>query len=88
MCDIRFILKLQTQLPPSGRLLRAGEGVLCPAGGAGGDGVSREAEGQQGAEPTAEKLNSVRPNSLDIFSPARDGQTMPSLTSRRISVQT
>lgn len=56
--------------------------VLSPAGGAGADVISREAEGQQGAEPAGEKFNSVRPNSLDIFSPARDGKLMPSLLSR------
>lgn len=51
--------------------------VLCPAGGAGVDVMSREAEGQQGLEP-AVQVTSVRQNSLDIFSPARDGQLMPS----------
>lgn len=52
--------------------------VLSPAGGAGADVISREAEG---TEPAVEKFNSVRPNSLDIFSPARDGQIMASLPS-------
>lgn len=51
--------------------------VLSPAGGAGMDVMSREAEGQQGLEPTVQ-VTSVRQNSLDIFSPARDGQLMPS----------
>lgn len=55
--------------------------VLSPAGGASADVISREAEGQQGTEAAVEKFNSVRPNSLDIFSPARDGQMMPSLPS-------
>uniref|UniRef100_H3CAG8 NEDD1 gamma-tubulin ring complex targeting factor n=1 Tax=Tetraodon nigroviridis TaxID=99883 RepID=H3CAG8_TETNG len=44
--------------------------VLSPAGCA--DVVSREAEGQQGSEPSVEKFSCVRQNSLDIFSPARD----------------
>lgn len=52
--------------------------MVSPAGGAAGDVVSREAEGQQGTEPAVEKFNSIRQNSLDIFSPARDGQMMPS----------
>lgn len=55
--------------------------VFSPAGGAGADVISREAEGQQGTEPAVEKFNSVRQNSLDIFSPARDGLMMPSLPS-------
>lgn len=46
--------------------------LVTNSGGAGVDVVSREAEGQQGTEPAVEKFNSVRPNSLDIFSPARD----------------
>ncbi|XP_029008397.1 protein NEDD1 [Betta splendens] len=42
--------------------------------GAGMEGLSREAEGQQGTEqhPVAEKFTSVGRNSLDIFSPARE----------------
>lgn len=39
--------------------------------------MSREAEGQQGLE-SAVQVTSVRQNSLDIFSPAHDGQLMPS----------
>lgn len=55
--------------------------VLCPAGGAGADVMSREAEGQQGTEqlPVVEKFSSVGRNSLDVFSPAREGQMLPSL---------
>lgn len=52
--------------------------MLSPAGGAAADVMSREAEGQQGTEPAAEKFSCVRQNSLDIFSPACDGQMMPS----------
>lgn len=47
--------------------------VLCPTGDAGADVMSWEAEGQQGLEPGVQKVNSIRQNSLDIFSPARDG---------------
>lgn len=48
---------------------------MSPAGGAGAEGLSREAEGQQGTEqlPVMEKFTSVGRNSLDIFSPAREG---------------
>uniref|UniRef100_A0A3Q3XKB6 Uncharacterized protein n=1 Tax=Mola mola TaxID=94237 RepID=A0A3Q3XKB6_MOLML len=55
--------------------------VLCPAGGACADVMSREAEGQQGTEqpPVVEKFTSIGRNSLDIFSPTREGQRMPSL---------
>lgn len=40
--------------------------------------MSREAEGQQGAEqhPVTEKFSSVGRNSLDIFSPTREGETL------------
>lgn len=55
--------------------------VLSPAGGVGVDGISREAEGQQGTEPTVEKFNRIRPHSLDVFSPARDSQMMLPLPS-------
>lgn len=50
--------------------------VLCPAGGAGVEVMSREAEGQQGTEQPAavEKFSSVGRSSLDMFSPAREGQ--------------
>lgn len=37
------------------------------------DGMCREAEGQQGTE----QFSSVGRNSLDIFSPAREGQRQP-----------
>ncbi|CAG5958483.1 unnamed protein product [Menidia menidia] len=48
-------------------------GVLCPAGGAGGEVMCREAEGQQGAEHhTTEKFISAGRNSLDLFSPVRE----------------
>ncbi|CAF89755.1 unnamed protein product [Tetraodon nigroviridis] len=50
--------------------------VLSPAGCA--DVVSREAEGQQGSEPSVEKFSCVRQNSLDIFSPARDEKAFSS----------
>lgn len=46
--------------------------VSSPAGGVGVDGISQEAEGQQGTEPTVEKFNRIRQHSLDVFSPARD----------------
>ncbi len=51
--------------------------VLCPAGGAGAEVMSREAEGQQGTEqlPVVEKFSCIGRNSLDVFSPAREGQT-------------
>lgn len=55
--------------------------VSSPAGGVGVGGISREAEGQQGTELTVEKFNRIRPHSLDVFSPARDSQMMPSLPS-------
>lgn len=47
-------------------------------GGSGADLMSREAEGQQGAEqlPVAEKFSSVGRSSLDIFSPTREGETL------------
>lgn len=50
--------------------------MLSPAGGAGAEGLSRDAEGQRGTEqlPVVEKFTSVGRNSLDIFSPAREGQ--------------
>ena len=50
--------------------------VVCPAGGATAEVMSREAEGQQGLEqpPAVEKFGSVGRNSLDVFSPAREGQ--------------
>lgn len=53
--------------------------AASPAGGAGADVVSWEAEGQQGTEqpPVVEKFGKVGRNSLDIFSPAREGQTLP-----------
>lgn len=51
--------------------------VFSPAGGVGAEVISRETEGQQGME----RFNSVRQTSLDIFSPARDGQITPSLPS-------
>lgn len=40
--------------------------------------MSREAEGQQGTEqlPVAEKFISVGRNSLDIFSPTREGEML------------
>ncbi|XP_044048233.1 protein NEDD1 isoform X2 [Siniperca chuatsi] len=43
-------------------------------GGAGAEVMSREAEGQQGAEqlPVVEKFSSIGRNSLDVFSPARE----------------
>ncbi|XP_075933701.1 protein NEDD1 isoform X1 [Anarhichas minor] len=48
--------------------------VTGTAGGAGPDPMSREAEGQQGAEPlpVVEKFSNVGRNSLDVFSPARE----------------
>lgn len=57
--------------------------LVCdnPVGGVGVDGISREAEGQQGTELTVEKFNRIRQHSPDVFSPARDGQMMPSLPS-------
>lgn len=47
-------------------------------GGSGADLMSREAEGQQGAEqlPVPEKFSSVGRSSLDIFSPTREGETL------------
>lgn len=52
--------------------------VLCPAGGAGAEVMCREAEGQLGAEqlPSVEKFSSVGRNSLDVFSPAREGEML------------
>ncbi|MEQ2243998.1 hypothetical protein ILYODFUR_012638 [Ilyodon furcidens] len=49
--------------------------VFCPAGGADGEVMCREAEGQQWPEqhPPVEKFGIVGRNSLDIFSPAREG---------------
>lgn len=54
------------------------EGVGGGTGGSSADLMSREAEGQQGAEqlPVAEKFSSVGRSSLDIFSPAREGETL------------
>ncbi|KAM6926265.1 protein NEDD1 isoform 3-T3 [Lycodopsis pacificus] len=51
--------------------------VMGTAGGAGPDPMSREAEGQQGAEPlpVVEKFSNVGRNSLDVFSPAREDVT-------------
>ncbi|XP_026167096.1 protein NEDD1 isoform X2 [Mastacembelus armatus] len=51
-------------------------------GGAGVEGMSREAEGQQGTEqlPVVEKVSSAGRNSLDIFSPARDDSRTPGTT--------
>ncbi|XP_020504534.1 protein NEDD1 isoform X1 [Labrus bergylta] len=48
--------------------------VTNTAGGAGVEAMSREAEGQQGAEqlPVVEKFSSIGRNSLDMFSPARE----------------
>lgn len=48
-------------------------------GGSGADLMSREAEGQQGAEqlPVAEKFSSVGRSSLDIFSPTREDSRTP-----------
>lgn len=47
-------------------------------GGSSADLISREAEGQQGAEqlPVTEKFSSIGRNSLDIFSPTREGETL------------
>ncbi|KAM9352528.1 protein NEDD1 isoform 2-T2 [Symphorus nematophorus] len=47
---------------------------MTSTGGAGADVMSREAEGQQGAEqlPVVEKFSSVGRNSLDVFSPVRE----------------
>lgn len=41
--------------------------------------MSREAEGQQGAEQPAalEKFSSVGRSSLDMFSPTREGEALP-----------
>ncbi|XP_067349439.1 protein NEDD1 isoform X3 [Channa argus] len=48
-------------------------------GGTGAEGLSREAEGQQGTEqlPAVDKFSSVGRNSLDIFSPAREDLKTP-----------
>lgn len=47
---------------------------MTSTGGAAADVMSREAEGQQGAEqlPVMDKFSSVGRNSLDVFSPARE----------------
>ncbi|XP_032437026.1 protein NEDD1 isoform X3 [Xiphophorus hellerii] len=49
--------------------------VTCTAGGASAEVMCREGEGQQGAEqrPQGEKFGIVGRNSLDIFSPTREG---------------
>ncbi|XP_043981824.1 protein NEDD1 isoform X1 [Gambusia affinis] len=49
--------------------------VTCTAGGASVEVMCREGEGQQGAEqrPHGEKFGIVGRNSLDIFSPTREG---------------
>lgn len=54
--------------------------MLYPTGGAGAELMPREAEGQQATDqlPVVEKFSSVRPNSLDIFSPTREGQMITS----------
>lgn len=54
---------------------------MCPAGGAGSEVMSRVAEGQRETEqlPVVEKLSSIGRNSLDVFSPTREGQTLPSV---------
>ncbi|XP_026221455.1 protein NEDD1 isoform X1 [Anabas testudineus] len=53
--------------------------VTGTAGGAGAEGLPREAEGQQGSEqfPVVEKFTNVGRNSLDIFSPAREDLRAP-----------
>lgn len=54
---------------------------MCPAGGAGSEVMSREAVGQRETEqlPVVEKFSSIGRNSLDVFSPTREGQTLPSV---------
>uniref|UniRef100_A0A3Q2GHS3 NEDD1 gamma-tubulin ring complex targeting factor n=1 Tax=Cyprinodon variegatus TaxID=28743 RepID=A0A3Q2GHS3_CYPVA len=46
---------------------------FCPAGGAAPEVMCREAEGQPGVEQLVEKFGVVGRNSLDIFSPPREG---------------
>ncbi|KAF7656553.1 hypothetical protein LDENG_00039610 [Lucifuga dentata] len=56
--------------------------TMSSAGGAGADVLCREAEGQQGSDqpPVLEKFSSIRPSSLDVFSPAREDSKTQGMT--------
>ncbi|KAM9754255.1 protein NEDD1 isoform 1-T2 [Menidia menidia] len=63
--------------------------VTGTAGGAGGEVMCREAEGQQGAEHhTTEKFISAGRNSLDLFSPVREVLLGPDSGTHRAAVDT
>ncbi|TNN00659.1 hypothetical protein fugu_011905 [Takifugu bimaculatus] len=64
--------KVLNQPDPAATTGSAPQRLITKTGGAGADVMSWEAEGQQGLEPGVQKFNSIRQNSLDIFSPARD----------------
>ncbi|KAM9376951.1 protein NEDD1 isoform 2-T3 [Pholidichthys leucotaenia] len=60
----------------------ATHGQVTSTGGAGVEVMHREAEGQQGTEPSpsAETFRSVGHNSLDVFSPTREDSGAPGTT--------